>query len=121
MAKKTFIPLSNLGDDTIPPEKRIRHIDPSSEEGKKILMELRKELPEDFGKPKRNYGPGIFYHDPSRNKEKVHKAWGEEKTLKQWVEDPRSVCKVTKVLRGRLKLGWDLERALLTPYDGIYF
>jgi len=40
--------------------------------------------------------------------------WGETKNISQWLSDAR--CIVTRgALRGRLRFGWDLERALTTP------
>ena len=40
--------------------------------------------------------------------------WGETKTLAQWAEDQR--CQVSReTLRGRLKLGWSMQKALTTP------
>ncbi len=44
---------------------------------------------------------------------KKHKAFGEEKFLKEWVDDKR--CKIKyKALSGRLSKGWDLEIAMTT-------
>lgn len=44
----------------------------------------------------------------------LHEAFGEIKSLSAWASDAR--CKVSLVaLHGRLKLGWDIERALTTP------
>src|SRR6516162_6561004 len=41
-------------------------------------------------------------------------AWGETKHLAAWAEDAR--CSVTYlVLRGRIRLGWEPERAITTP------
>jgi hypothetical protein len=40
-------------------------------------------------------------------------AFGETKTLTEWSRDVRCEVKVT-ALRGRIALGWDVERALTT-------
>lgn len=116
--KKTPIPIDHREGSGGP--KEVRSIDPSSDEGKRILQEMEQELPENFGNPKKKYRKGLYYHDPERNKKKIVEGWGEKKTLQEWVEDPRAICKIPRILRSRLKGGWTLERALTTPYEGLY-
>ncbi len=42
--------------------------------------------------------------------------WGEEKTLSEWRNDPRTVCRNRETVANRMRqLGWSLERALTTP------
>jgi len=48
-------------------------------------------------------------------------AWGETKTISEWLEDDRCRCKSRKVLRGRLKDGWDPEKALGVAYTYKWF
>jgi len=121
MARKTSIPVEHGPDPAqIPLEDRVRQIDPSSEEGRRIFEELEKDLPENFGNPKKKHPNGLHYHDPSRNKHKIVESWGEGKILKEWVKDPRCVCKVVSVIKGRLRSKWTPERAMSTPYKGIF-
>jgi len=43
-------------------------------------------------------------------------AFGETKSLKEWADDPRCSSGSYRVVQDRLdKLGWDLEKAILTP------
>ena len=44
----------------------------------------------------------------------TYKAFGEEKSICEWCNDPR--CFVNKnTLRARLKRGWSVEKAIITP------
>lgn len=51
---------------------------------------------------------------PKSDGAKKYSAFGEEKTLKEWAENPR--CHVTlKTLRNRIRTGWDAQSAIQSP------
>jgi len=115
MAKnKTFIPFGTLETGTLP---KVRRISPDSEEGKRIFNQMLAELPADFGHLKKKHAS---FNYPSRVKDRVIKAWEEEKVLSLWLKDQRCVCKSRRALLNRLKGGWTGERAMSTPYGGLF-
>ena len=50
----------------------------------------------------------------NRRSNTLKTVWGETKTVAAWAEDPRCVV-VWGTLKGRLKWGWSMERALTEP------
>lgn len=55
----------------------------------------------------------------NRSNIKFITAWEETKSMSNWLEDPR--CKVCRsTLQFRIKLGWDIERALSSMPKGAY-
>jgi len=89
-----------------------RQIDPNSPEGKAIARQILEELPEDWGTKKKSGCFSFFTSLCSERLEKKVSAWGETKTISEWLEDARCRCKSRLVLRKRLNSGWSAERAL---------
>jgi hypothetical protein len=46
----------------------------------------------------------------------VYEAFGEQKTLVEWAQDPRTIVPLD-TLRNRLKMGWEPELAMTRPID----
>lgn len=57
---------------------------------------------------------GCLLVDTCKAKAKTYTAFGETKSLQEWVSDSRCFIDLP-ALRNRLKLGWDLERAITQP------
>lgn len=45
----------------------------------------------------------------------LYEAWGEKKTAYEWVKDPRCKVKNPRILRERMRIWNDCERALTSP------
>lgn len=71
--------------------------------------------------PNGNYTPDncrwATRKEQSRNKtnNRLLTLWGESKTITEWAEDPRCLCKSRRSISDRLAGGWLLEESLTVP------
>lgn len=55
----------------------------------------------------------------NRGDARLWEAFGEARSLRDWVADPRCLAESKKVLETRLARGWDTERAIVTPPNNV--